>query len=101
MVRTVFQVLLLLVIPLALIGAGIHGMITGQFSYKTGHAYGLSARVLSSSGVLAGLVIMRVYWVVGRKDGAVSEDPIVRVLLVLGAVALGAGLILIFLSVAF
>ena len=101
MIRTVLFFAVLILVPLVVIAAGIDGIITGEFHYKHGHITGISARVISSFGILAGLAIIRSYWLVVRKDGFDANDPILLACLVLAAAALGAGLVLMFFSVAF
>jgi hypothetical protein len=101
MFRTIIFFAILLLVPLVLIAGGIDGIVTGDFHVKHGRITGASARVISSFGVLAGIAIFRAYWMVIRGDGFDVNDPVFLGCLILGAVALGTGLVLMFLSVAF
>lgn len=100
-IRIVLMMALLILLPLALIAFGVHGVIVGDIVHRRVHMTGLPARLICSAAILGGLTILRIYWAAFRKDGLVIEDGVFRALLVLTAVALGAGLIAMFLSVAF
>jgi hypothetical protein len=101
MIRTVLLFALLILIPLALIAGGLHGIITGHVVYKRTHIDGISARVLSSVAVLFGLAVLRAYWMVIRGPAFEPEGLVMRALLVLAALALVAGLVLMAFSIAF
>jgi hypothetical protein len=102
-IRTILLALALVLIPALLIATGVHGLVTGEFISVTRRARitGLSARVLSSTGIIMSLTIVRAYWVIARQDGPLAEDAILRAGLILTAIAFAAALVILFLSVAF
>src|SRR5262245_29617211 len=99
--RAVVAIALLILLPLALIAFGVHGVIAGDLVRRRVHITGLPARLICSAAILGGLAIFRVYWFAFRGNGIITEDRVLRAILVLAAIALAAGLVAMFFSVAF
>jgi hypothetical protein len=89
------MLLLAVLICLGVIGAGVYGLVTHQFRARHVTVHGLGAAVMSSMGVFFGLAGLRGGWLFIRHGPErTKEDLLLRALLILTAVALGAGFVL-------
>jgi hypothetical protein len=100
-IRIVLTIAILILLPLAFIAFGIHGLITADLYHRRVHITGLPARLICGAAILGGLAIFRIYWFAFRGKGVIMDDGVLKTILVLAAIALGAGLIAGFFSVAF
>ncbi|MCC6969155.1 MAG: hypothetical protein IT434_02950 [Phycisphaerales bacterium] len=83
------------ILPAALIAGGVWGIIHPDFIVKRyAHFRGIPAMVFSSASIFGGLAAWRFFWVVARGPGRISDDAVLRVLLICVAFALAGGVLL-------